>query len=238
MENITESFSSVFVPFKGMVLYRSMKDQNQIYVESYDINKQGRMVGAHPLSETESEQLAQALIRSTETNNGFLHANGLLPRNLLHILCGSSGHAIWYTGAMEQNLFFVNDLGIPSGSAMLPPMIWKATQESLEVFAIKDIKKLTAETSLYYAPYFNVYKSGDVCMGTVDIDIESNSSLEEFISTWQTYFFDSKFSHLVDSYNPVSVNIVELWQNQVKTKQDFPLSVLKSSGKKLKDILK
>lgn len=238
MENITESFSSVYTPFKGIVFYQSMKDKNQIYVESYDMNKQGRMVGAHPLSETEAEQLAQGLIRSAETNTGFLHANGLLPHNLLHIHVGSSGHAIWYTEAQEQNLFFVNDLGIPSGGAMLPPMIWKATQESLEVFAIKDVKKLTLETPLYYAPYFNVYKSGNVCMGTVDIEIDNDSSLEEFISTWQTFFFESKFSHLVDSYNPVSVNIVELWQNQVKTKHDFPLSVLKSSGKKLKDILK
>ena len=61
--------------------------------------------------------------------------------------------------------------------------------------------------------------------------------LEDFIQGWQEYFFNSYFSHLLDGYCPVSVNIVQLWQEQVNSKKKFPVEVLVNNNKTIKDIL-
>jgi PRTRC genetic system protein B len=134
-------------------------------------------------------------------------------------------------------LLFADSLKMDSGSAYVPAMVWKATKESLFVYAVKNCGSLQEDTLLYHAPFFNIYRNGNVCMGTVDIDISNDCLLEDFIGQWQDYFFGSYFSHLIQEHNPVKSDIKGLWESLVNTGKKFPLPQLVKNGLTLKNLL-
>jgi PRTRC genetic system protein B len=101
----------------------------------------------------------------------------------------SNGYAIWYTPPKEVDLFFSDNLGIPSGRTKIPALLWKATKDRLQVFSLKGKAKPNADTPLYYAPLFNLSQDGSVCMGTVNINIDRQTYLEQFISAMGELFF-------------------------------------------------
>lgn len=74
-------------------------------------------------------------------------------------------------------------------------------------------------------------------MGTVDVQIRQTASLEEFTTAWESYFFNSYFSHLMEDYNPVNGNCVSLWEQLIATGEPFPKSVLRKSEVTLKDLI-
>ena len=238
MKNITQAFNEIYLPQKALLIYECLSANDKVYVEAYDMDESGRPVNAHPLSVTEIKSLADCLNQSDELRNDFLTPRSLLPANVLYIDPVRRGFAVWYTPASEAILHFKKELGIPSGKAHVPALVWKATRNSLNIYAIKTNKRPQENTLLYHAPFFNIYKDGNVCMGTVDIDIDSRCGLEDFITQWQDYFWNSSFSHLHEGYNPVSKNIVQLWHKQVMTEQLFSADVLKPNGQTLKDILR
>lgn len=238
MKNITQAFNEIYLPQKALLIYECLSANDKVYVEAYDMDDNGRPVNAHPLSVAEIQSLAECLNQSGEWRNDFLTPRSLLPANVLYTDPVRRGFAVWYTLAGETTLHFKKELGIPSGKAHVPALVWKATRNSLHIYAIKTNKRPQENTRLYHAPFFNIYQDGNVCMGTVDIDINNRCGLEDFITLWQDYFWNSSFSHLLEGLNPVTKNIVQLWQKQVKTEQLFPADVLKPNGQILKDIIR
>ena len=107
---------------------------------------------------------------------------------------------IWYTKAGKRQLYFSENLEIQSGTAEVPAMLWLATQRSLKIFALSSNRRPTEKTSLFYAPFFNVYENGNVCMGTVNIDIQNSASVEEFMEKWEDYFYEKLMTTLSTSY--------------------------------------
>lgn len=237
MKDITGLFNKVYQPVKGLIIYGSMCEKDNHFVEAYDMDQQGKMINAHPLALNESQELAETLVIASQVNQAYLQSTGLLPCNLLHLRTGKKGFAIWYTPPQYQNLYFHKDLSIPDGRFGLPAMIWKADQEHLSVYALTDNKKPGLKSLLYHAPYFNVYNSGEVCMGTVDIEIDGNFGLEDFIAQWQKYFFNSKFSHVIGETSPVKVNIVQLWQGLHNNRKKFPVKTLVKHSITIKNLL-
>lgn len=238
MENIITLFKDVYVPKKALVIYQSEETSANVYVEAYDMNRDGKPINAHPLSVQEATSLADCFATSTELNNSFIQSNGLLPNNVLYLNCSIQGYAIWHTPMQEAELLFTKSLGIPSGKAIVPPLIWKADKTTLHLYAIKSKSKPDAKTLLFNAPFFNMYEDDSVCMGTVDVNMEGVNSLEAFIHTWEGYYWNSYFSHLIQDRSPIQGNIVQLWQDQVRTKQKFPLDVLLKNGKIIQDLIR
>ena len=110
-------------------------------------------------------------------------------------------------------------------------------KQSIKIFALETNRRPTEKTALFYAPFFNVFETGSVCMGTVDINIKNSSSLEEFMKKWEEYFFNSYFSHLVGNHNPIKGNCVNLWKKLMRTKEAFPKEVLINSNLALKNLI-
>lgn len=237
MKDITQNFGKLFHPVKAFLIYQDNTMDKNIYVESYDMDKNGFPINAHPLSLAESSALASSLNTSQGLRQSFLMTQGLLPKNVLYINPENSGFALWYTPAQMSDLLFVESLGIPNGRASLPPLLWKASKTTLWVYAIDCDKNITQETLLFHAPFFNLYHDGKVCMGTVKIDIGRDCRLEEFIEKWEKYFFDSYFSHLLQSKSQVKGNIIQLWKNLVNTKKKFPTDRLVKNGLTLKNLI-
>lgn len=244
MKNISNQFSNLFTPVKALLIYEQDNQENDnsspskdIYVESYDIGNNGKPINAHPLSSKEMLHLSEMFQSANDLKNGYLNAEGLIPSKVLHINHAAKSTVIWFTPKQERAVFFASLLDIPSGEAKVPPMIWKADDEQVAVYALRNNRKPSINTTLYHAPFFNVYQNGNVCMGTVNIQIAKNCFLGDFMEQWENYFWNSYFSHLMQDFNPVSTNIVQLWKSLVETGADFPTDVMKKTNLTIENIL-
>jgi PRTRC genetic system protein B len=236
MKSITKTFSEMQLPVKALLFYNNLSDDRDVRVEAFDINEYGHPINAHPLSVNESKALAKSLSSSHHVYTGFLQYHGIILNKVLFVDATEEGFAIWYTPAGKANLLFKPELTIPCGEAHLPPLVWKATSQSVEVFALTDTERPGDETPLYHAPFFNLHIDGRVCMGTVDIDFEEDCNVIDFMHQWEHYFFNSYFSHAIDNI-PLKSNLISLWQELLQTQAPFPMEVLKPNGKKLKDLI-
>jgi PRTRC genetic system protein B len=245
MKNVSQQFNQQYVPFKALLLYQCdsvdednyRQKQTDVYVESYDIGKQGNPINAHPLSMSEMVALSELFQSTQEVKSNYLKSRGMLPNKVLFINPSHNGYAVWHTPPQEVDLFFVDGLKIPSGKAKIPAMIWKATKDSLYVYALKGKSKPTEKTTLFHAPYFNIYQNGNVCMGTVSIAIDRFTSLENFMELWEAYFFNSYFSHTIGGHSGCSADLTQVWREQATTDRDFPNEVLVKHGLTLKNLM-
>ena len=237
VNDITENFGTLYHPKSALVFYQTKGTNTDMYVEHFDMDKNGNPVNAHPLTVNEAKILAKALHTDKEKDRAFLKPKGILPTNILHINPSEKGTVLWYTKAQEQQLYFVSSLDIPNGKAYVPSMLWYASKNSLTVFALASDRRPTKNTPLYYAPFFNIYEDGKVCMGTVSIDIKNSASVEEFTTAWEDYFFNSYFSHLLGNHSLIKGNCVSLWKKLIETSKTFPKEVLKKNNKTLKNLL-
>lgn len=238
IQDITASFGTLYHPKSALVFYQAKGADTNVYVEHFDMDKNGSPINAHPLTQREANSLAKALQSEKDKNKAFLKSNGILALNILHINPSiDKGAVVWYTKAQKRPLYFVNDLGIPCGIAQVPPMLWQATKNSLKVFALLSSRRPTGKTPLHFAPFFNIYHDGRVCMGSVSISIKNSASIEEFTTAWEDYFFNSYFSHLLGENSPVKGNCVSLWKDLVQTGKPFPLEVLKKHNTTLENLL-
>lgn len=237
VNDITENFGTLYHPKSALVFYETIGTNTDVYVEHFDMDSNGMPINAHPLTVKEANVLAKALKTDEENSKAFLKPKGILPTNILHINPSEKGTVLWYTKAQQRQLYFVDSLGISNGKAQVPPMLWFANKSSLTVFALANDRRATEKTPLHYAPFFNIYEKGNVCMGTVSIDIKNSASVEEFIQAWEHYFFNSYFSHSLCE-NLTKKNIVTLWKDLVNTDKPFPKDVLKKNNKTLKNLLR
>lgn len=237
MKDITQTFGTLYYPVKAFVVYQKGTAEKAFYVEAYDMDKNGCPINAHPLGLRESTQLAGALDTSDELTRKFLKPSGLLPKNVLHLNPEHDGSAIWYTPSQKVSLFFVESLGITNGEAFVPPLLWKASKNTLHIYAMNTDSQINEQTVLYHAPFFNLYNDGRVCMGTVKVDIKADCHLEDFMQSWEQYFFNSNFSHLIGNASPIKENIIQLWQKLVGSDKPFPVKSLLKNGLSIKKIL-
>lgn len=236
--DLTENFGTLYHPISALVFYGSKGTKSDMYVEHFEMDKNGNPINAHPLTEREAKVLARALQVEKDRDSAYLKSNGILPTNILHINSNKDkGAVLWYTKAQQRHLYFVDGLEIPNGKSYLPPMVWYANKKSLFVFALKSDRRPTEKTILYYAPFFNIYENGNVCMGTVSVAIKNSASVEDFTSAWEDYFFNSYFSHLMQNHVPIKGNCTTHWKMLIKTGEPFPKEILKKNNRTIKDLV-
>ena len=240
MKDITQDFGTLYHPTNALVFYQNNQGSKDTYVEHFDMDKNGNPINAHPLTEREAKELVKALTINTqkEKSQDFLKPKGILPTNILQINPNENGSVLWFTKSMKRQLFFTENLEIPNEMAEVPAMLWLANKRSLKIFALSSNRRPTEKTELFYSPFFNVYEDGNVCMGTVDVNIQNSTSLEEFTKKWEEYFFNSYFSHLMNEHNPINGNCVNLWKSLINTEKQFPKEALKQANRTLKNLLK
>jgi len=239
MKDITQDFGTLYHPTNALVFYQNNQGSKDTYVEHFDMDKNGNPINAHPLTEREAKELIKALTINIqkEKNQDFLKLKGILPTHILQINPSENGAVLWLTKSMKRQLYFTENLEIPNGMAEVPAMLWLANKRSLKIFALSSNRRPTDKTELFYAPFFNVYENGNVCMGTVDVKIQNSTSLEEFTKKWEDYFFNSYFSHLMNEHNPINGNCVSLWKSLINNEKQFPKEALKNANRTLKNLL-
>lgn len=240
MENITDitnDFGQLYLPIKALIFYEATQTYSAgCYVEAFDIGEDGFPKNAKPLNIEESRALAKRLNASGTLRQAFLKPQGLLPEHLLYINPDEDGFALWRTPARKVRLYFKEGLGIPNGKANVPPLVWKASRNELHIYAL-DATTINESTPLCHAPFFNVYDNGKVCMGNVEVDIAADCGLEDFMMSWEQYFFNSYFTHLLFRHS-IQGNIVQLWSGLIGSNKKFPLSALRKNNLTIKDIIR
>lgn len=235
--DVTSNCGTFYHPKLALVFYQTENHNSETYVEFFDMDKNGNPINAHPLTVREAQRLSKTLNIQNKKDKDFLKPKGVISTNVLFTDSSVNGKIIWFTQEQERDLFFVKNLNIPNGKANVPPLLWIANKQNLKIFALETDQRPDESTPLFNAPFFNVYENGNVCMGTVDVRIKNSASLEEFTESWEHYFFNSYFSHLMNNHNPIKGNGVNLWKNQIETKEIFPKEILVKNNKTLKELL-
>lgn len=235
MKNITTStvkevFGTIYKPIAALVFYQEQRQfgTGAVSVEYFDFDRQGFPVNAHPLTVREAATL-KGLLKTDERTNDQLIINGILGPNILS-LDQISSRVIWYTKPMKRKLLFVEQLNIPSVPVNIPSLLWVGDRNRLRLFALKSSKRPEATTSLHHAPFPNIHADGTVCMGTVNVIFKKNITIDEFVHTWEEYFFNSHFSHLMAGHVATSGNCLNHWKRIAHTGEKFPVEILKKSA--------
>lgn len=120
---------------------------------------------------------------------------GFVPANLLY---QDLTTVAWWVPPARRPIWFRcpgGELGATerSGSVPHPGLVFAASSDrSWHVWAVQSNERPTEASALFQAPYFNVYASGAICQGNVDVPAGTTA---DKIEAWNTAFFDSFFTH-------------------------------------------
>lgn len=119
----------------------------------------------------------------------------LLPENLL---VGDSDLMMWWTPSSRRRLFFETsdktfNADVNGHEVLQPALLFMALAKGgLYICALGESKRPDLATTLWRAPYFNIYDNGHMCQGTYRFP-EVCRATE--IRRWEKGFFDTHFSH-------------------------------------------
>ncbi|WP_294823271.1 PRTRC system protein B [uncultured Flavobacterium sp.] len=228
---------TLYHPAAALVVFKPEDNEGGLYIEHYDMDSEGCPVNPRPLTVREAQSLSKALDTRKAAVKAFLKPQGIIPAKVLHINPAENGSVVWYTKPQRRKLHFTENLIAPMEAVALPALVWVADRKRLSVFAIKAKGKPSLATTLFNAPFFNIYHNGNVCMGSVDVRISASASLEQFIAAWEEYFFGSYFSHFVQGHQPINGNLISLFQELAQTGDAFPSERLIPINRQLKHLL-
>jgi len=100
---------------------------------------------------------------------------------------------IWTSEPGIKSLIFSKGLSLKSGYYHIPRLVWSLADNKLSVYAcFEDPKR---ETILYKPPFYNVYDSGGICLGSTVLNTQKAKSLVEFTDNIEEGFYNSLFTH-------------------------------------------
>jgi len=112
------------------------------------------------------------------------------------ILARTDRALAWWTPAQQRPMFFGNTQGdlqdLNGRSFPQPALVWLTVDGSLSVRALMASERPSPQTTLAVAPYWNVYESGEVCLGSMRAPRVSTVGS---IPQWEHSFFESEFTH-------------------------------------------
>lgn len=161
---------------------------------------------------------------------------GLLPANVLAL---GMDYVAWWSPATTRHHYFecrqTTDrvsVGTRNGQAPTCDLIFVATAKSLSVYAFKGDGKTRpdAATPIMFAPYMNVYESGGLCLGSMNVP---KGSMIDVIPAWEASFFGSAFTH-PNNHSGVNYKggLHQLSKDLLDGKyKRFPQRALKAMGK-------
>lgn len=114
------------------------------------------------------------------------------------VLYQDTGAVAWWVPPAQRRIWFRcggDELGAVERSEVVshPGLVFCVTaSRKWYVWAVKGSARPAEDTPLFRAPYFNVWESGQICVGNVDLPERATAAkLEE----WNNAFFDSWFTH-------------------------------------------
>jgi PRTRC genetic system protein B len=159
------------------------------------------------------------------------------------ILARGLGRVLWWSPPKKRSLFFkasTHNAGTFDGRGVCPcpGLVFLNDGRSLYVFAYEGDQTPSATTRLCQAPFFNVWSSGQVCVGNARAPKDEQQG---DVDAWERMFFGSHFTHpnfteadrLTHGVNPTT-----FWKEMLEQERDhFPSDVLVKLNLCVKDLL-
>ncbi|MEG1544001.1 MAG: PRTRC system protein B [Tannerellaceae bacterium] len=226
MNDVTKDILMELSPEMALLVYRH---EQKYYLERRDIIN-GKMAAGIPLTE---ECLTNIFDSISSDESDMLH--GSIPDNMLYAdgRCGREKY-VWYNKPERRNLLFSKEAGISDGQMWIPGLVYVASATTLSVFAFKGNKP---KSKLFKAPFFNIYDSGKVCLGSAQVDKPSELTYERIVQYWEKMFWASEFVHILGN-NPVKNNLATLLKKGIETDCRFPEDELLPVKTNLKELLR
>lgn len=204
--------------FGAIILYGS---HNAVQFGMYHDIQDNALLAGRPLDQVAVAKSLQSLMAAQQ---GFSTAD-FLPDN---ILVNTAGKLAWWSKPQRRSVFFRLDDGEFSFECAHPGLVFTVTADRLYVAAVKGSERPSADSEVFYAPYMNVWESGQMCAGNVRLP---GSTIAEHIKAWESAFFDSFFTH-PNGIGMVSFkgDMVGLWQYLRQNPDTFPEEALVTRG--------
>ncbi len=161
--------------------------------------KDGKIGAQIPFSKKTAQRIFSLFDTEKYVPKSF---KGIIPENVILARDNPTDglHLIWSVGESGRTLYFGGSSGVATGKYPAPNLIFRYRGNVLQIFAT-DTKKINRQAPLFHAPFFNVYNTGKICMGNVNVSgSERFENFDTVIEYLQNAFFNSVFTH---SNNPV-----------------------------------
>ncbi len=110
-----------------------------------------------------------------------------------HVLAEGSGFFVWFSKPQPRQVWFdCKELGARTGRVPCPGLVFIVTNKAWKIFAYKGRQRPDADTSLFVAPFFNVWSTGNICVGNARLPKGDMAYQSE---AWEEAFFRSYFTH-------------------------------------------
>ncbi len=237
------NISNQLQPKQALIIYEkgdtAQWDSQPYYIEHHNINldEQGKSILSQgkPLQKETIKELGKAII-DQEKSKTYLKSKQLFSENLLYFHQEEKKYTlIWYQSPSRQKMYFTKGLGIPTGKASVPTIVYVVKNNNLQIFTTKTKSKPTEKTKLYKAPFHNTGVNGNVCLGQGKKPTIEGKYIEELMKAWENVFWYTKFSEIHGT--PINGDINELWRELINTNKEFPKGYLLPSNTKLNQLL-
>lgn len=164
---------------------------SQVYATMHDIvdvAHRPQLGPGRPLSKADLAAFADSVAKATAFR-------GMVPAELLYT---APNIMAWWRPAALRTVWFdcaEKEIGKASAKVMHPPLVFIATAGDWYVYALTEHTRPHAGSKLYKAPYFNVWASGSICTGNVELP---QTVGPESIAAYEDAFFRSRFTHSND----------------------------------------
>ena len=165
-----------------------------------DASRKPVFVSVHDV-ETDSEDRPIIQAGVPASKSGLLSLMRILdPETMLrpalkpaHVLAEGSGFFVWFSKPQARQVWFdCKELGARTGRVPCPGLVFVVTTKAWKVFAYKGRQRPDADTPLFVAPFFNVWSTGNICVGSARLPKGNQVHQSE---AWEEAFFRSYFTH-------------------------------------------
>lgn len=224
---------ATYFPKQAMVVYATnpAEEGTRYYIEISDImeDKGRSYIGAgKPVTKETLQTLLDVVAESDRQT--FYSITNTVPTNLL-VIDQRAGRNIlaWWKPAQRQTLTIK---GKASVTNWVPAMVFVVRGDRLAVAALTQNRKPTISSRLYHAPFFNVYREMNVCLGNVKPP-KTSGDIKELLEAWEQAFWRSEFTEVVaGAYTSKDLNA--WWRKKRRGK--FNVKKLKQSQTTLKSL--
>lgn len=208
---------------RALLIYHSPRGGHYVSAHEVDINN-GQLLAGHAAKTSDLRELANSIITRTAVE-------GWISPSMLYL---SADMIIWHRPASIETLFFnTKDRGPLSGvrsiRAPQPALVFAAFRNGWYVWALAGADRPGPDTPLMNAPYWNVWKSGSICTGNVQLPKRLGP---ETTAKFEDAFFGSNFTH--PNHTAITkTDTAALWADLHDGAETFPADELIPTGKTL-----
>lgn len=189
MADCTSSTVKEYALTNAILLYKDLQSRQAVFASVHEVRHKKEVVqieAGQPVSKIGLLELMKTLCPEDVVQPELFGD---------HILSSGAKHLVWWCKPQQRTMFFKGGFigeGEISGVTDQPGLVFVVAHGAWYVFAVKSRSRPKASTPLYPAPFPNVWSSGAVCVGNIDLP----KGVMRFNTTsWEGCFYRSFFTH-------------------------------------------